>query len=526
MSENDFTDFLVIGSGIAGLSAAITASRAGSVLVLSKDEPRESNTEYAQGGIAAALSDEDEVSFHFRDTLEAGDGLCDSDAVHILVGEGPGMVNRLMEWGTEFDKEQTKLVFTREAAHSRRRVLHAGGDSTGKEIVRALLTKASSIKNIKLESHHYTTDLICDKKGRVIGIECIDEKSSQIKHIYASAVILATGGAGRVYRETTNPELATGDGIAAAARAGAVLQDMEFVQFHPTSLHLAGAPRFLLTEAIRGEGGLLLNIHGKRFMDSYNSKAELAPRDVVSRAIIQEMEKTGSRNVYLDVTHLKNINLPERFPQVFKNCMFYNLDIRKDYIPVAPAAHYYIGGVKTDILGRTTLPGLFAAGETACTGVHGANRLASNSLLEGLVFGIRSGRNAVDYFLLNRLEQKTRENKSPSPAENSVAPDLKKMKSEVQEMMWENVGIIRYPERMRKALEFFKSNYAQYIKLSGSRAAVEVKNIFLTGFFTAYAADKRKESRGAHYRVDFPQRSDEREHSFLRLSDLEEFVKK
>jgi L-aspartate oxidase len=524
MNGHEYADFLVIGSGIAGLSAAITASRAGTVVIFSKDEPRESNTEYAQGGIAAALSDEDEVSFHFRDTLEAGDGLCDSDAVHILVGEGPGMVNRLIEWGTEFDKEKTKLVFTREAAHSRRRVLHAGGDSTGKEIVRALLVKASSIKNITIKPFHFTVDLLSDESGRIIGAEYINEKTKETNTILASAVILASGGAGRVYRETTNPELATGDGIAAAARAGAILQDMEFVQFHPTSLHITGAPRFLLTEAIRGEGGLLLNVQGKRFMDSYHPKAELAPRDIVSRAIIKEMEKTDSANVYLDVTHLKGINLQERFPQVFQNCLYYGLDIRKDYIPVAPAAHYYIGGVRTDILGRSSLSGLFAAGETACTGVHGANRLASNSLLEGLVFGIRSGRSAVDFFLLNRLDAGEKKRANSASGMESDSEMLKKMKTDVQNVMWENVGIVRYPERMEKALTFFKVNYQKYLSLSGSRGAIEVKNLFLTGFFTARAAFLREESRGAHYRVDFPDKNEERVHSYLELSELERFV--
>lgn len=524
MNGQSYADFLIIGSGIAGLSAAITASRAGTVVIFSKDEPRESNTEYAQGGIAAALSDEDKVSFHFRDTLAAGDGLCNPDAVHILVGEGPGMVHRLIEWGTEFDKEKTKLVFTKEAAHSRRRVLHAGGDSTGKEIVRALLAKASSIENITIIPFHFTTDLIRDNNGRVIGAEYIDEKTEETGRILASAVILASGGAGRVFRETTNPELATGDGIAAAARAGAVLQDMEFVQFHPTSLHLAGAPRFLLTEAIRGEGGLLLNINKKRFMDAYNPKAELAPRDIVSRAIIHEMEKTGAANVFLDVTHLENINVQERFPQVFQNCMFYGLDIRKDHIPVAPAAHYYIGGVKTDILGRSSLSGLFAAGETACTGVHGANRLASNSLLEGLVFGIRAGRNAVDYFLLNRLNSGLKPASAPAVCEKPDAEELKKMKSDVQDIMWKNVGIIRYPERMKEALDFFKTNYKKYMSLGGSRASVEVKNLFLTGFFTAYAANQRKESRGAHYRVDFPDRNEDRVHSYFELSELEKSI--
>jgi L-aspartate oxidase len=299
---------------------------------------------------------------------------------------------------------------------------------------------------------------------------------------------------------------------------------MEFVQFHPTSLHVTGAPRFLLTEAIRGEGGLLLNINKQRFMDKYNAKAELAPRDVVSRAIIQEMDETASQFVYLDVTHLKNINLPERFPQVFRNCMFYNLDIRKDYIPVAPAAHYYIGGVKTDIVGRSSLNGLFAAGETACTGVHGANRLASNSLLEGLVFGIRSGRSAVDFFLLNRLDSGIKSDVPSQKKSNDVTYDLKTLKSDVQNVMWENVGIVRTPDKMQKALDFFKTSYEKYMSLTGSRSAIEVKNIFLTGFFTSYAAYKRKESRGAHYRSDYPQRNEERLHSYFELTELEKYI--
>ncbi len=513
-------DFLVLGSGIAGLSAAIEASHAGNVLILSKDKAEESNTEYAQGGIAAALSDEDKVSFHFRDTLKAGDGLCDPDAVHILVGEGPGFVMRMIQWGTKFDQEKTKLMFTREAAHSRKRVLHAGGDSTGKEIVRALVAKAKTLESITLKPFWFAADLIIDDGGRVIGATYIDEKSGEHGIILASAVILATGGAGRVYSNTTNPDLATGDGIAAAALIGAELQDMEFVQFHPTVLKHEGAPRFLLTEAIRGEGGLLRNIDGKRFMDEYDPREELAPRDVVSRAIIKEMKKTGAASVFLDLTEITEVDVSERFPQVYQNCMVHNLDLKKDMIPVSPAAHYFIGGVRSDIHGCTSLEGLFTAGEVSCTGVHGANRLASNSLLEGLVFGIRAGRSAVDYVLLERLPEDKKIDVKTKPVSERSPEWISSMKQKVQSLMWENVGIMRTPEAMNEALTFFKDNYEEFSNLYGSRELIELRNIFICGLFTTYSALRRKESRGTHYREDFPEKLKKREHSIVKIDDI------
>jgi L-aspartate oxidase len=366
----------------------------------------------------------------------------------------------------------------------------------------------------------FATELLQDEQGRVVGAKYLDEKTGKTETIIASAVILATGGAGQVYRETTNPALATGDGMALAALAGAIMQDMEFVQFHPTSLYLAGAPRFLLTEAIRGEGGLLLNIDGKRFMDSYHEKAELAPRDIVSRAIISEMEKTNSTNVFLDLTQIKNLDVRERFPQVYKNCIYYNLDIKKDWIPAAPAAHYYIGGVKTDINGATSLEGLYAAGEVACTGVHGANRLASNSLLEGLVFGIRAGRSAVDYVLLSRLEENPAFILKKDEANSLGIDDIRNISESIKSIMWNKVGIVRKPETLEQALDFFRSNYDTYSSLAGSRKAFELRNIFLIGLFTTFAAINRKESRGTHYRTDCPERNEQRQHSFFTIKDI------
>src|SRR5215210_4779074 len=349
------TDFIVVGSGIAGLRAAVELAGAGArVTVLTKDRREESNTEYAQGGVAVALSEEDEVSLHEEDTLAAGAGLCDERAVEALVGEGPRYIQELIEWGAEFDREGGRLLFTREAAHSRPRILHAQGDATGHEIARDPLVRAPRV-------------------------------------LFARGVVLATGGAGALYLHTTNPAVATGDGMAMAYRAGAELSDMEFVQFHPTALNLEEAPRFLLSEALRGEGGVLRNSSGRRFMPRYHDAAELAPRDVVTRSIVAEMGRTATRTVFLDMTAFDAAHLRRRFPKIYRTCMQYGLDLAREPIPVGPAAHYVMGGVRTDLEGRTTLPGLYAAGEAAFTGVHGANRLASNSLLEGLVFGARAG---------------------------------------------------------------------------------------------------------------------------------------
>src|SRR5438552_12385325 len=389
-SKTYSADYAVVGSGIAGLRAAIELSSAGSVLVLAKSTLSDSATAWAQGGVAVALSDEDEIGLHEQDTLAAGDGLCRPQSVSLLVEEGPKYIAQLIEWGTEFDRAGTKLAFTREAAHSRSRILHAHGDSTGREISRALLARAHTIPHLHLRAHAFTTELIVER-SRVAGLRFIDETDGSEHELRAGAVLLATGGLGQIYRETTNPEVATGDGMAIAYEAGAVLSDMEFMQFHPTALAIKGAPRFLLSEALRGEGGILRNILLERFMKRYAEAQELAPRDVVARAIVSEMHRTNAQHVYLDMTAKSAEFLQKRFPRIYATCLSYGLDLATDMAPVCPAAHYMMGGVKTDLWGRSSLPGLYAAGETADTGVHGANRLASNSLLEGLVFGGRSG---------------------------------------------------------------------------------------------------------------------------------------
>ncbi|HLM00522.1 MAG TPA: L-aspartate oxidase, partial [Pyrinomonadaceae bacterium] len=382
------TDFIVIGSGVAGLRAAIELAESGaSVTVLTKDKASESNTEYAQGGVAVVLSDDDNAELHEEDTLVAGAGLCDEKAVETLVNEGTKYIKQLIEWGTEFDREGGNLIFTQEAAHSRRRILHAHGDSTGKEIVRALIARAATEKTIVLMPFANTESLIVSADAeRCVGVRFLDPILRAPREIFARAVILCTGGAGQLYMHTTNPPVATGDGMAMAYFAGAEMADMEFVQFHPTALSVENAPRFLLSEAMRGEGGILRNRYGERFMSRYDERLELAPRDIVSRSIVAEMRRTGTRTVFLDMTAMDANFLKHRFPKIYETCSFYGLDIAGNLLPVSPASHYCMGGVRTDLWGRTSVAGLYAAGEVSCTGVHGANRLASNSLLEGLVF--------------------------------------------------------------------------------------------------------------------------------------------
>jgi L-aspartate oxidase len=500
--KNIHTDFLVIGSGVAGLRAAIELARHGRVLIVTKDIPTESCTEYAQGGVAVALSDEDEVGIHFEDTIKAGAGLCMEEAVAILVEEGPGRILELIEWGAEFDKEGAKLAFTREAAHSRRRIVHAKGDSTGKEMERVLLNKVLSFKGLRASRFTTAVDLIV-RDGVCRGASIL--RGSDFITIYAKATVLTTGGAGQVFSRTTNPRVATGDGMALAYRAGAVLQDMEFVQFHPTALFISAAPQFLLSEAMRGEGAVLRDSKGERFMSRYHPDAELAPRDVVSRAIISQLKETKSSHVCLDLTHLDPGFVKKRFPRIYETCLKYDLDIAKDLIPVSPAAHYMMGGVRTGLEGMSEIPGLFAAGEVACTGVHGANRLASNSLLEGLVFGYRAGVAAADYG--HKLEA-VRSPKKSGPV-RVIVPDslnLSETRTIIRRTMWEMVGIIRNEESLgnaRNRLEEFRDILDMDF---GSRAGLELKNMLTVALMISAAADYRKGSVGAHYRSDFPER--------------------
>ena len=519
-------DYVVVGSGVAGVRAAIELSEAGSVLVLAKSGLSDSATAFAQGGVAVALSDEDEISLHEQDTIKAGDGLCRGEAVSLLVEEGPKYITQLIEWGTEFDRAGTKLAFTREAAHSRSRILHANGDSTGREISRALLARAHTIPHLHLRAHAFTTSLIVES-GAVAGVRFIDEVHGSSHEVLAGAVLLATGGLGGIYRETTNPDVATGDGTAIAYEAGAVLSDMEFMQFHPTALAVKGTPRFLLSEALRGEGGVLRNVNLESFMKRYNEAQELAPRDVVARAIVSEMHRTGAGYVYLDMTKKNEEFLKKRFPRIYETCASYGLDLAIDMAPVCPAAHYLMGGVKTDLWGRTSLPGLYAAGETADTGVHGANRLASNSLLEGLVFGARSGQAMMkDAPATKRQASGLPGSPAPKPGNMSngsttaksvgVARACSGAFEKIRDLMWRQVGIMRDGKELAGVIAQLQTMELPPGEKSG-RAEYELRNLHSLALLMARSALAREESRGSHYRSDFPYRDDEKfgKHSIL-----------
>ena len=502
----------MIGAGVAGLRAAIELSAAGRVLAIAKDSLHESSSEYAQGGIAAALSDDDEVGLHEQDTLIAGDGLCDPAAVSALVEEGPAAIQELIEWGAAFDREGSRLLFAREGAHSRSRVLHAHGDSTGREIARTLYEKAVSLPNVEFRSFAAMIDLIIGNDGAAAGAVAWDEKSGVRMEVRANAVLLATGGLGRVFRETTNPDVATGDGVAAAFRAGAEIADIEFVQFHPTALYLSGAPRFLLSEALRGEGARLLNLDGERFMPRYHPLEELAPRDVVSRAIVTELRRTGAQHVWLDLTHLHAAeHIRARFPRIHATCLGYGIDIGAQRIPVHPAAHYSMGGVRTDLDGRSSVKGLYAAGEVACAGVHGANRLASNSLLEGVVFGARAGRAMREHQSLRVGCEPAIEERFPNIAERKL-----------RGLTWDRCGIVRREEELVEVLSALDVK-AHPID-SAARADHELRNMHAVAVLIARCALARRESRGAHYRVDAPEKRTEfQKHSVVSRGGEVEF---
>lgn len=508
------TDFIVIGSGVAGLRAAIELASSGArVTVLTKDKASESNTEYAQGGVAVVLSEDDTADLHEGDTLVAGAGLCDEQAVETLVTEGTKYIKQLIDWGTEFDREGGELLMGQEAAHSRRRILHAHGDSTGAEFVRSLIARARIERSINLTPFANTESLIV-RDGRCIGVRFLDPVLRAPREIYAKAVIMCTGGAGQLYLHTTNPPVATGDGMAMAYFAGAEMADMEFVQFHPTALNIENAPRFLLTEAMRGEGGQLKNQYGERFMPRYDERMELAPRDIVSRSIVAEMRRTGTRSVYLDMTAHDEEFLKHRFPKIYEVCNSYGLNIAKDLLPVSPASHYCMGGIRTDLHGRSTLPGLYAAGEVTCTGVHGANRLASNSLLEGLVFGARAGAAAAEDSQESRVERQETGDSIQRPKTEDRSPALSTaVRKRVKRIMWERVGIVRDKDGLVRALKEFD-------QIASGNLSTSSRNFVTLAKLVAAGALWREESRGGHYRTDFIETEDAfKVHSIQKLGD-------
>ena len=521
-------DFLVMGAGVAGLRAAVQLAQTGHVLVVTKEALDESNTHYAQGGIAVATEGATDVALHLEDTVNAGDGLVYRPAAEALVSEGPERVRELIAWGAAFDSRDGELLRTREGAHSLARILHANGDATGAEIGRSLAAFARAHKRIHFVEWTMVTGLVV-ADGRVVGADLAgasaSAKNAGTIRVSARAVLIASGGAGQVYSDTTNPAVATGDGIALAFEAGAALADMEFYQFHPTALALPGVPRFLLSEALRGEGAYLRNDRGERFMQGLHPLDELAPRDVVARAIAREgMEANAgpasdARPVFLDMRHVTGVDLHKRFPGISAFLALQGLDLARDLIPVRPAAHYLMGGIRTDLDGRTSLKGLYAAGEAACTGVHGANRLASNSLLEGLVFGARAG-HAMVADGLERVELETSE---PSRGGLSIPEDalVEALIAELQQNMWTNAGLLREERTLRAGLTALAKCSAELnaIAKAGrtSRRLSEAQALAHVALAILEAALARTESRGAHFRNDFGRRDDPhfRKHSVL-----------
>jgi L-aspartate oxidase len=542
------TDFLIIGSGIAGLSTALKLSKLGRVVILTKEQLEDSNTQFAQGGIAAVLDQGDSWQLHLRDTLKAGAGLCNRKAVEVLVTEGPARVKELIKLGTQFDLIEGELDLTQEGAHSRRRILHARGDATGVEIRESLSRLILDNKNITMKENTFMVDLLSsdlidwqstepfkeniadnyqedkEMEADLRDIDSIESegeaKDKQIIGAYAvhnqrpiiylsRAVILASGGCSMVYINTSNPEVTTGDGIAVAYRAGADIKDMEFVQFHPTTLYNPGGASFLISESLRGEGAVLRNKDGKRFMPEYHHLADLAPRDIVARAIVSEAEKDGKPYVYLDATDLGDGFVEKRFPTIYNTLMKAGVDMSREMIPVVPAAHYLMGGVKTDTYGRTNLKGLYACGEVACTGVHGANRLASNSLLEGLVFGRRIYSNIKDQLEEGKLPEIDYELNLKSSGfrkrVNVNQIDLEKLRREFRVRMTENVGIERDAEKLNAMLKWIDDIERKLGSQQRDTKLLEFRNMLSNGKMIATAALLREESRGGHYRSDFPE---------------------
>ncbi len=495
-------DCVVVGSGIAGLYTALVADSLGRVLLVTKASLEECNTRYAQGGIAAAVGPLDSPQLHFSDTVAAGAGLSDPCIARIVAEEGPDRIRDLIAWGVPFDTIDGQIALAQEGAHSLPRVLHAGGDATGANIERTL-SRRLSLTRVEVWEHKLAVSIELGVEG-VCGLRLLDVCNGREVEVACRNLVLATGGAGQLYKYNTNPEVATGDGVALAYRAGAEVVDLEFCQFHPTALCITGAPSFLISEAVRGEGGVLLTVDGRRFMPEYDPRAELASRDVVARSIVAEMRRTKSEHVLLDITHLPPRQVTTRFPSIYRFCLDYGLDITADPIPVAPAAHYLMGGVRTGAWGETTIPGLYACGEVACTGLHGANRLASNSLLEGLVFGKR---------VVEHARSRTGETAPPCLAsiQGTIPPNAQACsipseppsRSQLQSLMWENVGIVRDGRSLARSLVTM-AGWSATLPPPQQRAEYELSNMVLVGQLMGAAALQRRESRGAHCRSDFP----------------------
>jgi L-aspartate oxidase len=504
-----FTDCLVIGSGVAGLRAAIETAAHRSVILVCKGAIENSNTFKAQGGIASVLDTVDTFESHINDTLNTGCGICDEDVVELVVRQGPELVEQLLRWGTKFDLTDGHIATTLEGGHSHPRIAHAHGDETGRVIAEALIRKVREQPNIRVLENFYTIDLLTNDENKCLGIVGCDRKRGP-QIIWAANTVLATGGAGQLYRETTNPEGATEDGIAMAYRAGAVLRDLEFVQFHPTTLYIAGATRALITETLRGEGAILVDNEGRRFMKEYHEAAELAPRDVVSRAILAQMRKTEATHVYLDVRHFDKGYFAKRFPWINELLESFDIDIGHDLIPVRPSAHYMIGGVKTDRSARTSIANLYACGEVASTGLHGANRLGSNSLLEGLVFGKIAGRAVSQGKKVTAAHLRHPLIKYKIQPSNRTRLDTHDVRNSLRALMWRNVGITRADQPLAEAQEIIRF-WQRYVmdKIFDSRSGWECQNMLTVCLLMAQSAQKRRESRGVHFRRDFPETDDE-----------------
>jgi len=504
--ESEYHDVLIIGSGIAGVYTALEIPTEHDVAVITKETIDISNSVLAQGGIAVSLDKEDSPEMHFKDTLYAGAGLCDPESVWVLVNEAADNIENLCSFGVNFDKKSHGgLALTREGAHSKNRIIHAG-DTTGKEVCDKLISVVKTRSNVTIKERTFAVDILTED-STCRGILAYDEDLKKYRVFFSSIIICATGGFGQLYARTTNPDVATGDGVAMAYRAGAELTDLEFVQFHPTVLFHPQNKNFLISEAVRGEGALLKSIEDKRFMPEYHELGELAPRDVVSRAIFEEMKKTGCQHVYLDITFKSREYLESRFPNIFKTCFNYGIDISKDYIPVAPAEHYCMGGIKADAFGRTNIKGLYACGEAACNGIHGANRLASNSLLEGLVFGRKIGQEIGKVLKKGCCRYQRQFKYKTNRMDKDVDSNI--IIQDIQQIMTENVGIVRSRHGLLEAKTKL-DKYLNTVKDAKNKSIrdFELQSILLLSSLTIEAALEREESRGAHYRSDYNKTDD------------------